>query len=318
MINKLKTCTDLLMEFEDKNIKSIGEKLTFVGIEGRDVYNITKPFLDNGELIIAGRVESRDSEVSEVKFFKESETGRWVKVHRTIELHLQDPFVAKIHGDLVLGGVETFPHPVLMNCLGYRTVFYRGKDINSLVRFSCGCDFMKDIRLLELTDKRILVFTRPQGILCGGRGRIAFTIIDDLDQLNAGTIESAELLPTQFIPSEWGGVNQIHILKNGLIGVLGHIACYDELNARHYYSTTFSFNLETKQVSPIKIIATRKNFKEGDCKREDLKDVIFSGGLQRLNDDNKLAILYVGVSDVEGSHITIPDPFLEYENQYIA
>jgi hypothetical protein len=316
MINKLKTCTDLLMEFEDKNIKSIGEKLTFVGIEDRDVYNITKPFLDNGEMIIAGRVESRDSEISEVKFFKESETGVWVKVHRTIELHLQDPFVTKIHGELVLGGVETFPHPILQNCLGYRTVFYRGKDINSLVRFTCGCELMKDIRLLELTDKRILVFTRPQGII-GGRGRIAYTIIDNLDQLNAGTIESAQLLPTQFIESEWGGANALFILKNGLIGVLGHVCYFDDMMKRHYYSMTFSFNLETREVSPIKIIATRKNFKEGDCKREDIRDVIFSGGINRLQ-NGKMAEFFVGVSDVEGHKILIEDPFLEYENQYIA
>ena len=213
---------------KSKKLNIIGEKLKFIGIEGRDVYNITKPFKDAGEYIIAGRVESRDSEVSEVNFFKEID-GNWVKIEKNIKLELQDPFVTKISGELILGGVEIFPHPILEGNLGYRTAFYRGKDVNSLQKFAVGPEFMKDIRLLELPLGRILVFTRPQGEI-GGRGKIAFTIINSLEELNAEVIANAELLETQFIDSEWGGSNELHLLNNGLIGVLGHVAYFDESN----------------------------------------------------------------------------------------
>jgi Protein of unknown function (DUF1861) len=63
--------------------------------------------------------------------------------------------------------------------------------------------------------------------------------------------------------------------------------------------------------SPIKIITIRDNFPDGVAKRPALKDVIFSGGLQRQ--ENGTAILYVGASDAEAHLIELPDPFLEYE-----
>lgn len=306
--NELKPCTDLLMEFQAKKLNILSEKLIFVGTKGKDVYNITKPFEDDGELIIAGRVESRDSEESEINFFKEID-GTWVKVDKNIKLELQDPFVTKISGELVLGGVQTYPNPLIKDSLAYRTIFYRGANINSLKRFSAGPEFMKDIRLLELSKNEVLVFNRPQGVI-GGRGKIAFTIIHSLDELNADVISNAELLKTQFIASEWGGSNELHLLNNGLIGVLGHVSCFDKIMDKHYYAMAFAFNPVTKEVSPIKLIATRKNFKSGECKRKDIMDVIFSGGLSRLK--NGKAMLYAGVSDIEAHKILIEDPFLEY------
>ena len=306
---KIKACRELLSEFEAKNQKIFGEKLNFLGIQNLSVYNITKPFEDDGEMIIAGRVEKRECEDSEVNFFKEIDNN-WVKMGRVIKLHLQDPFVTRIGEELILGGVETFPHPILKGTLGYRTIFYRGSDINNLKKFAQGPELMKDIRLLELSPEKILVFTRIQGAI-GGRGKIAFTIIHFLDELNAEVIENAELLSTQFNDAEWGGANELHLLKNGLIGVLGHISFYDEIMDRHYYAMTFSFNIETKEVSPIKIIATRKNFSPGQFKRKDIIDVIFSGGINRL--PNGKAEFYAGVSDAEAHKILIEDPFLEYE-----
>jgi len=108
-----------------------------------------------------------------------------------------------------------------------------------------------------------------------------------------------------------GGANELHILKNGLIGVLGHIACFDNSGNRHYYPMTFAFNMKTKEASPIKIIATRKNLPAGDYKRKDIIDVIFSGNIVRK--ENAKAELYCGVSDAEAHKILIDDPFLEYE-----
>ncbi|HEY5563707.1 MAG TPA: DUF1861 family protein [Clostridiaceae bacterium] len=309
MINKIKTCTELLIEFDGKKQIMLAEKLNFLGIQGRDVYNITKPFQDEEDTIIAGRVEERTSEVSEINFFKEID-GNWVRMERVTKLPLQDPFVTKIGGELILGGVEIYPHPLLNGYLGYRTIFYRGENVNSLEKFAVGPELMKDIRLLELSPGRILVFARHQGAI-GGRGKIAYTVINSLEELNSQVITDTELLPNQFVEEEWGGPNELHLLKNGLIGVLGHVSFYDEIMERHYFAMAFSFNLETKEVSSIKIIATRKNFMPGHFKRKDIRDVIFSGGINRLTDG--MAEFYAGVSDAEAHKILIEDPFLEYE-----
>ena len=53
-------------------------------------------------------------------------------------------------------------------------------------------------------------------------------------------------------------------------------------------------------------MAERKDFLKGEYKRPDLIDVIFSGGLTRINEDYDL---YVGTSDAEVQKITIKDPF---------
>ncbi len=307
--SKTQTCKHLLSQFSLG--QSMGKKLVFEGVGESDVYNITAPFDNLGEQVIAGRVECRDSEESEIVFFHyDAIQDAWITKKDVPRLQLQDPFVTRIAGELILGGVEIFPHPEKQGMLSYRTVFYRGETIKDLKRFAIGPEGMKDIRLIELDKGKIGVCTRPQGEI-GGRGQIGFLIIDSLEELTIDTIQSAHLFTEQFTTEEWGGANQLHLLKNDLIGVLGHIARFDEEGNRHYYSMTFAINPKTMQISPCKLIAIRANFPSGDAKRPDLVDVIFSGGLRR--NQNKTAQLYVGASDAEAHTIQIEDPFLEYE-----
>jgi hypothetical protein len=224
---------------------------------------------------------------------------------------LQDPCFTHIRGELIVGGVEVITaadNP--QQIVSWATQFYRGYRIDSMRHFSSGPGTMKDIRLIELADGRIGVFTRPQGAR-GGRGQIGFTVIDSLEELDEQTFQEAEVLQDQFVPEEWGGANEAHLLKNGLIGVLGHIACFDRLGKKHYYSMVFSIHPVTFETTPVKIIAARSDFPVGPGKRPDLQDVIFSGGLVRGADGR--AVLSVGVSDAEAYRIEIPDPFLEYE-----
>lgn len=70
----------------------------------QDVYNITAPFELAGKEVIAGRIESRDSEVSTVSLFEEVESNRWTLIADSIELSLQDPFYTRIDGQVILGG----------------------------------------------------------------------------------------------------------------------------------------------------------------------------------------------------------------------
>ncbi|WAA08552.1 MTP-1 family protein [Fervidibacillus albus] len=306
-IGNKQTCAQLLETYEKRENKPYQpEKIIFEGVDGKDVYNTTAPFYDDGELVIAGRVESRDSEHSNVVFFVQR-NGKWIPRQGSPMFQLQDPFVTKIAGEMVFGGVEIYPHPVHQGQFGWRTVFYRGKRIAELQLFTKGPEGMKDIRLVELGENRIGVFTRPQGER-GGRGTIGYTEIRRFEELTPETIERAELLEGQFIEEEWGGANELHPLQDGTIGVLGHIACFDEKGDRHYYPMVFTLNPDTKQFSEMQIIATRSDFLEGPAKRPDLKDVVFSGGL--IRHPNGTAELYCGTSDAEAQKIIIPDPFM--------
>ncbi|GBF77446.1 hypothetical protein PA598K_05998 [Paenibacillus sp. 598K] len=284
------------------------EKLRMTGVQGKDVYNIAGPIKDDGEWVIPGRVESRDSEISEIQFFvRRGEV--WEPRIGAPVYALQDPFFTFIGGELVLGGVQTFPHPEREGHLGWRTVMMKGASIAELKPFFQGPDFMKDLRLVELADGGIGIFTRPQGAK-GGRGQIGFARVDRLADLSIQVVDDAPVFD-QFAIEEWGGANEVHRLANGKLGVLGHIACFCDSGNRHYYPMVFAVDPQTGDYTPMEIIAERDDFEPGPAKRPDLVDVVFSGGLHRRSDGT--ADLYAGTSDAEAQVLRIPDPFLKYE-----
>jgi hypothetical protein len=306
---------ELFEEFKGRERLERGEFISFGGVGDKDVYNITAPFTINGRTYIAGRVESRQEQgKSEVRFFEER-NGFWRAVSAPI-FQLEDPFVTKIGEEIIFGGVETFSYPDAHNSsyLGYRTVFYRGHSIQSLQIFACGPDFMKDIRLIQLKSKEIAVFTRPQEpwIKGAGRGKIAFIKIPNLEALKPELLLEAKIIEGQFQDQEWGGANELHLLKGERIGVLGHIAYMDSENKKHYYAMAFTFDTSKNKPSPLRIIASRENFPEGPSKRSpELDDILFPGGL--LRQPNGITTLYCGLSDARAGRINIPDPFEDGE-----
>jgi hypothetical protein len=97
------------------------EKLVFSGVGKPDVYNITAPFHYDGEEVIVGRVEERNSEFSQVFFFSRSNEVWKPRVH-TQTYNLQDPFITFIKGELIFGGVEVITaadNPNKIVSLGY-------------------------------------------------------------------------------------------------------------------------------------------------------------------------------------------------------
>ncbi len=308
-------CAVQLERFKRNKGDITGEILIPQGVGQADVYNPSVPFICDGQSIIAGRVEERSTEKSKVMFFAEKHT-KLELIKNAPVFELQDPFITCIGNEIILGGVR-------VEWEGHRAVtwytdFYKGTSLNTLEYFTSGPEHMKDIRLLEMRDGRIAVFSRPQGkkmLDCFGCiAKIGFTIVNSLEELTPQAIADAQLLEGQFLPEEWGGCNQLYILKNGLIGVIGHKAFGEGEEAEkilHYYSMAFAVNPETREVTQTKIICSRDCFPEGPAKQPRLKDVTFTSGIIRNAD--KTAVLYSGLSDCQVGKIIIPDPFLEYE-----
>lgn len=300
----------LLAEYRsDKKVYST-EKIEFAGVGDMDVYNISRPFLVDGKRYIAGRVEPRNSEISSVRFFEYERDNLYRAVDGAELKYLQDPCVTEYDGEVIIGGTRV---TVDENdrIRSWRTAFYRGESLGELTEFACAPDGMKDVRFIGYNGK-VAVFTRPQGGVAG-KGKIGYIELSSPERINPVALAGAELMNC-FIETEWGGANDLFLLSDGLIGVLGHIACRtDEGGAfqLHYYSMAFVFDPVSRRRTRLKIIAERSDFAAGPSKRPELADVLFSGGLIRRPDGK--AELYTGTSDAEGQFIVIPDPFAEFE-----
>ena len=218
----MRTIWEMLEEHRKERGAAAAVRPVFQGVEGYDVYNPTAPFSYQGKTMICARVEKRDSEVSQAVFFEEREKDVYHAAEGWDRYDLQDPCITRVLGRYVLGGTEVFPHPEQPGRLCWRTVFYYGTDPAHMERLAEGPEGMKDVRLVELADGRVGIFTRPQGEK-GGRGKIGFTIAEDFGGVTAAAMEDAPLLDL-FGQEEWGGVNEVHLLPDGRLGVLGHIA----------------------------------------------------------------------------------------------
>ncbi|MCL2112591.1 MAG: DUF1861 family protein [Streptococcaceae bacterium] len=293
---------ELVEKHRNKSKVYCAEKLIFGGVEDYDVYNISAPFELNHQLILAGRVEARDSEHSQIRFFYHKSGNQWQLIDEAQSFNLQDPFFTRIDEKIILGGVEvTFDGEKV---LYWRTIFYELNDLKNAKLIFSGPMGMKDIRLRELANGKILVLTRPQGVR-GGLGKIGVVVIDDLSKLSIDLLEKAPLLKNQYVDEEWGGANEIHLVGNR-VAVLGHIGSRDYLGNIHYRAMTFELDENFTEILNPKIIAERKDFVAGPSKRPDLMDVVFSGGLIFKEDK---VVLYAGTGDAEAQKLVIDDPF---------
>lgn len=288
------------MIFEMEETKVRGE-LVPLTVKGKDVYNPTGTFEWRGKTLMAARVEDRSTETGSRALFFTLVEGRWKPLENNRGFAMQDPFIAKIDEQLVLGGVEVDGENGT-----YRTVFYIGQDIDKLEHLIYGPVGMKDIRLVQLQNGKIGVFTRPQGEK-GGRGKIGFTVVDNLNKLNLTAMEGAELIENQFREGQWGGVNQAILLENGRIGILGHVAEFEADEGKRYSAMTFVFDPASRRSTPMCVIVTREDFPETQAKKKDLKHVVFPGGI--VLKEGGLADIYVGLSDTSVGVIRLSNPW---------
>ncbi|MEW6754056.1 MAG: DUF1861 family protein [Candidatus Latescibacterota bacterium] len=307
-----------LEELRRRGMPSGGEIVRVAGLPDAMVTNPSIPFRCGGRTVLAVRAAPGGEQPhSRTVFCTSDADGVWWPIPGAPELPLEDPFVAFIGGRLVLGGVRVIREGDRV--VSWVTDFYRGKGIGDLQRFATGPDHMKDIRLVELADGRVGVFSRPQGQKVierwGCIAKIGFAVVRDLDHLTAAEIAAAPFLEGTFLPEEWGGANQAYLLANGLVGVVGHAAWgeqIDGVHVLHYYSMAFAVDPRTRRFTQTKVIAARECFVEGPALQPRLRDVAFTAGIVRLPGGR--AELWTGLGDLRIGRIEIEDPLVEYES----
>ncbi|NLK27013.1 MAG: DUF1861 family protein, partial [Clostridiales bacterium] len=182
------TIKEMKEHFETEKDLKVYESsvLSFHGVEGFDVYNCSIPFVWEDKEYIYGRVEKREEWArSWVRLFKKIGKDEYTLVRDHMTYQLEDPYISFIQGEIVLGGTHVRKRSGNIDTFyGY---FYRGTDLNDLNYFTTGPDYMKDIRLVELADGKIGVFSRPRNDEIkrkyGTGSMIGFTIINTLDEL---------------------------------------------------------------------------------------------------------------------------------------
>ncbi|HET6486696.1 MAG TPA: DUF1861 family protein [Spirochaetia bacterium] len=300
--------------FEKSKVVYESAALSFRGVEGFDVYNTSVPFVWKGRSFLLGRVERRaDWARSWVRLFAPTGPDEWTLVANAMIYPLEDPFIAWIGGELVMGGTHVRYRAGEIDTL--YTYFYRGSELHDLRYFTTGPDAMKDIRLVQLADQRIGVFSRPrnQEIVrrFGTEAQIGFTVIDRLEDLTSDVIEQAAYIPGLFAQGEWGGCNQALLLENGRIGIIGHKSythgAADGAKGMVYVNVSFVFDPAKREASDLKIIGTRTCYPQGPAKRPELGDCAFTSGIVMRPDGR--ADLYSGIGDTGEGRITIDYPF---------
>ena len=173
--------------FEMTNNSNDSEILIFDGVpQDKDVYNCSIPLEYEGETYILGRVEPRTNWADSVtSLFVKKSDGRYHIVNEFNGYGLEDPFWAYINGEYIFGGNIVFKTRGVTSF--YATMFYRSKNLFDWKHFAIGPGNMKDIRLVQLPEGKIGVFSRPRDKKMieeyGSESLVGFTVIDSIDDL---------------------------------------------------------------------------------------------------------------------------------------
>ena len=281
--------------------------LTFKGTDGYDVYNCSVPFFFKGKRHIYGRVEKREIWASShVRLFEETSKDEFTAVPG-FALELEDPYIQNIKGEWIFGVTHVRKDGDMV--LSYYGYFYRGTPVE-LTYFTMGPDFMKDIRVLELQDGRLGIFSRVRTKV---EVYVGFATVDSVDHLTTAAIAAAK--PIDFIkPGTWGGVNQPYLLTSGKVGCIGHTAYNDtKLSGEPltvYVNCAFIFDPVTHEIENVKVIGTKSCYPSCPAKRPHLEDCVFASGIV-MREDGKCD-LYSGLGDTCEGRITIDYPFEGY------
>lgn len=279
-----------------------------------DHYNQSEPItIDNQEIILT-REEPRSSEISACKFYLHNTANdAWEPMPSTEPmLGYQDPsYIGQINNQKYFTAINTEADKS-GNIINYWSELFLIKDdVNNIEKIAQGPSKSKGLRLIQTATDNIEGFIRMQGGRFE-RGKICHFQISSIEELpeTLSKIEESPEIVDIFDSSEWGGVNDLHQLPDGRIGVLGHIARFvtdTGEDKKEYYIITAIYDPKTKSMSDLKIILGRKDIKiEAEAKRPDLENVLYP--TNSVLENNKLHI-YASVADTKPIVVTVVNPW---------
>ena len=151
---------------------------------------------------------------------------------------------------------------------------------------------MKDIRLVQLADGKIGLFSRP--------GYVGYTVVNSLDEITSDLIKNAPPIDGFIGEGQNGSVNQAYLLDSGLVGIIGHLAYRAKTTKKQAFFCRFtpifprfSGPEEQRSFPDYKVIGTRPCYPDFPPKLPRLADCTFTSGIV-MRDDGKVD-LYGGM-----------------------
>jgi hypothetical protein len=256
-------------------------------------YNPSKVFYVKEQPVIAVRVEPRNDELaSQVQFYKYNyrQLGKPLERYNDLTFPWQDPFVARVQNQLIIGGVRILPDQLDPTKYTYFTEFYIGSSLDNMNFLTRGPDKEKDIRLVDMSRNGIGmvgVYGRPQN--GHATGDISFTTINNPYELTADTIKNAPIITKGlFKEGVWCGANDAIQLSSGHNLVLGHVARFqpDSPDKKEYHGIHFRHDPNTGTIYGLTIAAIKNDFPPITARDSTLDNVYFMGGIhedRRMN-----------------------------------
>lgn len=225
------------------------------------------------------------------------------KRYHNIQLPGEDPAIKRIRTanglKWLISTVTVRSAPGLPDNVDFETTFWLADKLTNLndpnlQPIATGPSRMKDVRVSHISpdpqDQRLLVLGRPQ--LSPNHGTISAIIIDNLDQLNAETVKSAQIISSELFPQDInlnlgklkkGAANDAILTTDNHFLILGHQAWATgapDYKGRHYETVAYRYSHTTNDIIPVITLATRNDFESATTKTDDLdlNDVVFPGG----------------------------------------
>lgn len=246
--------------------------LDFAVPAGLHVYNVSREVTVDGKRIVLGRTERVDNQFSSkvIPFTFEEATGKWRADSNISNLNqltagkiMQDPQITHVNGEWAVNCIEVVLDDANNPEAGchYWTNIYSGQRLDNLALLAQSPQKMKCVRLVELENGQVGVFTRPQSDSPeqGGLGKIGFCVVDNLGDVDATVMKEAPLIHDLFQDHEWGGVNDVRLMPNGKLLALGHIARYltdsPIKDDREYHTILFEFEPQRRKWDNLRMVS---------------------------------------------------------------
>lgn len=281
----------------------LGQILSVAGLKPTEIAYNPAVIIQDGQKIIAARVESRDSTWHDpdqydphIMFYQRAGDSLHLLPRSPVFVRYEDPWATWLTTSvgtrqLLFGAVwvdYSVSPPVIT------TRIFLAPSVQELDPFSPVVEIrgMKDVRLCQLPDGRLAVFTRPQ-FDDMFFGRIGFIIIDDLADLTSA-VPQAALLKIDMDSSGKIGANEVLYYQNRL-QVICHVATLGSARDLHYRAFHFSLDPDSPFTGQIHLspLCCRSDFPTSLPKADYLEDVVFPGGIGSPQEQE----FYCGLSD---------------------